>query len=1006
MKRKENTKSIIVFLQVIVMMLFLFSICFSQVVKDDFLVNEEDYPATFEQTNPAVARDSSGNFIVVWEDDRDGYPVPVPVMSLGKLLDIRGQIFLPDGTPLSHSFKVNDDYGMMSQHHPEVACDPEGNFVVVWQDYRNSSYDETKHDVYAQRFDKNGNPLGCNFCPVDPPSAMQYDQWKPSVGMGNDGAFVIAWMDQRNGENEIYAQRYDPFGVPQDTNFRANDESGNASIPAVDIAPSGKSVITWYDARNGWSDIWAQFYEATGETTHSYNIVINLPFFNVGRYYPDVSYDGRDFVTFVWQDYRNSDTSGYISDIYATRYDSELHKLTALDFIVDNDTILDSLLCDHQRFPRIASSQGSNNFIITWGDKRDGNQDIYARFYDSTGTALGENFRIDDGPGTTDAYLPDLDVDYRGNPAFAWQDKRLLHWDIRGRLYDTLANALGPSYVLNDDSMGAYQHESDLGYGDGNEWWVIVWTDMRNVHEDIYGQRIDTLGNLLEKNFRINDDGGYASQFEPMVAMSPAGQFVVVWKDSRRGAMNPDVYGQVFDPFGSPLERGNFRINGNTMPNVFSLSVEMNKTGRFCVGWKDSLHFYDGDGNLVTNKGLTPAPLYLIDIGDIATSGNGDFIVLYVEEYMIPPSQPYFYIQKFDSLGNEIGTGILLDLPTFMPLNQLVYRIASDSVGNIALVFEDWRYSGEGSDVIARVYDYNGNPISDTIYVHDNDADHRGSPAIDMDKDGKFIVAWLDYRNGPEVYAQKFLADGSRDGGNFRISNTSVNYQGEPSVDIADSLILYSWTDNRLPAHGNDIFAKIIGRNPTAIGLTSFNAISVSSGINLSWRTESESGISSFIVSRLDKNNCYQNIATIPGQGFSPQTTDYHFSDKNVVRGKKYTYRLTAIDNHGNKKEYGPVKCTFTGIKESAMILLSSNPCKGPVHLCCHLPEEQEVKITIQDITGRTIATLADTSMTPGEYFFSWNGRNDSNVLVSTGVYFIVMETSRKRIAKKILVIK
>jgi hypothetical protein len=974
---------------------FIISNVTAEVIKDDFMVNEEDYPATFNQHDPGVARDSAGNFIVVWEDDRDGN------------VDIRGQMYLPDGTPAVNGFKVNDDNTLERQVNPEVACDSDGNFVVVWEDNRNSTDFVYQHDVYAQRFDNKGNHLGGNFCPVDPPSAMVADQWKARVGMGNDGAFVIAWMDQRNGENEIYAQRYDASGVPQDTNFRANDGSGNASIPAVAVAPSGKFVITWYDARKGDYDIWAQFYEATGETTLAYNIIINFPLLNAGRYYPDVCYDGRNFPTFTWQDYRNSDTTGYISDIYATRYDADLHKLTALDFIVDNDTILDSLLCDHQWFPRIAASQGRNNFIIAWGDKRDGDQDIYARFYDSTGVALGENFRIDDGPGTTCAYFPDLDVDYRGNSVFTWEDNRLFHWDIRGRLYDTLANALGPSIVLNDDSVGAYQYESDLAYGDGNEWWMIAWADERNVHGDIYGQRIDTLGNLLGPNFRINDDATIEDQLSPRAAMTPDGRTVVAWLDNRRGTTFPDIYAQRFDGAGSPVG-SNFRINGaNMSTNANIISLDVNRTGRFCIGWKDSLHFYDANGNLESTAKITVPIMYWPSIGDIATNNDGDFIVGICIDPPPPSLEDSFYIQRFDSIGNEIGSRHALVLPGILPLNNVRFQIASDSAGNVALVWEDWLQSGEGNDILARKYDSIGNPISDTIMVNDNTYHHHCKPYIDMDKNGAFIIGWQDYREGPqaEIYAQKFQTDGTRDGGNYRISNTSLKYQGEPTVDIADSLILYSWSDSRHPEHGNDIFAKIIGRGPTAIGLTSFFAESVSKGIKLMWRMESESNISCFIVSKLGKDGIYREITTIQGQGTSPKPTSYNHTDKDVIQGSHYSYRLIAINKQGQKKEYGPICCTYRGIKKLALTLLSSNPSKGSILFSCHIPKKQKIKLSIRDVSGRTVTTLADTVLKAGKHRFTWDTKSRHGHSVSSGVYFIVMESRNRKLIRKLLFI-
>lgn len=75
------------------------------------------------QLRPAIAIDSSGDFVVVWEDDRDR----------NEYFDIRGRMFSSDGSPLGSDFQVNT-VSKGQQYLPQISTDRAGRFVVVWQD--------------------------------------------------------------------------------------------------------------------------------------------------------------------------------------------------------------------------------------------------------------------------------------------------------------------------------------------------------------------------------------------------------------------------------------------------------------------------------------------------------------------------------------------------------------------------------------------------------------------------------------------------------------------------------------------------------------------------------------------------------------------------------------------------------------------------------------------------------------------------------------------------------
>jgi hypothetical protein len=93
---------------------------------------------TSYQFNPAVASDSSGNFVVVWQSSYQD----------GSYRGVLGQRYGSTGTPLGPEFRVNT-YTTGSQHDATAASDPSGSFIVVWV---SSDQDGDSGGVFGQRY--------------------------------------------------------------------------------------------------------------------------------------------------------------------------------------------------------------------------------------------------------------------------------------------------------------------------------------------------------------------------------------------------------------------------------------------------------------------------------------------------------------------------------------------------------------------------------------------------------------------------------------------------------------------------------------------------------------------------------------------------------------------------------------------------------------------------------------------------------------------------------------
>lgn len=123
--------------------------------------------------------------------------------------------------------------------------DADGNFVIAWESYHEHNINGTYSNIYAQKFYSNGIPRAGEFR-VN--TYLTKEQQFASVAMAVDGAFVISW--QSNGQDGsgygVYAQRYNKSGDPEGSEFRVNvATTGNQGDPSAAMDAYGNFVIVW-----------------------------------------------------------------------------------------------------------------------------------------------------------------------------------------------------------------------------------------------------------------------------------------------------------------------------------------------------------------------------------------------------------------------------------------------------------------------------------------------------------------------------------------------------------------------------------------------------------------------------------------------------------------------------------------------------------------------------------------------------------------------------------------
>jgi hypothetical protein len=494
--------------------------------RDIYFVNSTDGGNTFStnkmvnddggstlQSHPSIAVDNVGNIYISWEDNRNGN------------YDIYFTNSTDEGNTFSPNKKVNDDGGGAGQHETSIAGDGSDNIYIAWQDGRNGNW-----DIYFANSSDGGDTFMINKKVND--DVINASQSNPSIAADGTGIVYIAWMDNRNGDNDIYFTTSTDGGNTFSSDKKLNDDVGVAEqrYPSVAVDIAGNIYIVWEDRRNGNWDIYFT-NSSDGGNSFSTNKKVNDDGGSAAQYNPTMAVNGIGNIYIAWRDSR-SDPNG---DIYFANSSDGGNSFSPN--VKVNDDGMGLVL---QYTPSIAVD-GSGNIYIAWGDYRDDAiGDLYFANSTDGGNTFSTNKKVNDDVGSATQGWPSIAVDGTGNIYIAWGDDRN---HFNGDIYFTNSadggNTFSPNKKVNDDFGSASQYYPSLALdGFGNIY--IAWQDSRNGDPDIYFATSSDAGNTFSANNKINDDLGSMDQWIPSIALDDSSTVYVVWRDERNG--NPDIY--------------------------------------------------------------------------------------------------------------------------------------------------------------------------------------------------------------------------------------------------------------------------------------------------------------------------------------------------------------------------------------------------------------------------------------------------------------------------------
>ncbi|WP_418316906.1 putative Ig domain-containing protein [Piscinibacter sakaiensis] len=385
----------------------------------------------------------------------------------------------------------------------------------------------------------------------------------------------------------------------------------------------------------------------------------------------------------------------------------------------------------------------------------------------------------------------------------------------------TLGTSTGGEFVVNS-TTASDQQATDVAMAPTGER-VVVWQskDQDGSGQGIYLQRYSKEGLLVGLETRVNATT-LGDQMAPSVAIARDGSFVVVWASVNGNSPANGVYSQRFAADGSRIG-GETRVSSWT-GSIAAPSVAIDAVGNFVVTWQSKDQDGDGLGIYARRVAANGTPLggeFRVNTTTtkdqsapaIAMADGGAFIVTWqgkrpgADDWMI-------YAQRFDAAGAAAGSEFAVATVTYK--DQMAPAIAADAAGNFVIAWQskDVDYNDGKFGIYAQRFAADGSQRGVQFLVNTRTPNEQTAAAVTMNKAGDFAIAWQsknqDSRDDDAgIYAQRYLANGSREGGEFRVNTTVVEAQTAPALGMSDDgQLLITWTSDKQDGSGRGIFGQ------------------------------------------------------------------------------------------------------------------------------------------------------------------------------------------------------
>ncbi|MEP0337182.1 MAG: LamG-like jellyroll fold domain-containing protein [Alphaproteobacteria bacterium] len=357
--------------------------------------------------------------------------------------------------------------------------------------------------------------------------------------------FVATWNNYSVGGGAdlgTIGRIFNADGTPDGPEFViANTAPGSEYNARVSPMTDGGFIVSYVNqptaADATTSDLYVQRYDSTGQAVSRDGATPGADAFNVGEYFSGTVQNGGTVV--------GLSNGGFV--IAIDQQDSGIasgQDVTARVFGANGLPVTGEFLLGASDVPATQGTElaalPGGGFVAVWTDNTDGDNDLFARVYDNSGTPLGAEFAVavNQGGGTQQDQHEVATLS-NGNFAVAWRTDDIASGDNDGnggiglRIFGPDGTPVTGDLLANTDITGHQNEPSIAALPDGG--FVVSWsTNDVAIDGDgtaIRAQRFDAAGAKVGTEFTINENTA-GNQQQSAIAADGDGNLIAVFRQS------------------------------------------------------------------------------------------------------------------------------------------------------------------------------------------------------------------------------------------------------------------------------------------------------------------------------------------------------------------------------------------------------------------------------------------------------------------------------------------
>jgi len=356
--------------------------------------------------------------------------------------------------------------------------------------------------------------------------------WHPHVTTLANGAYVVTWQSDRDGDNNVYQRLFDTAGNPLtgETPINAGNDVFDG-LPVAATLSNGNYVVTWQANRDGDDTIefYQRLYDSTGKAMGAEKLIEEDP----------------DPYSLIRHDVTALSGGGYVLTWQSDRDGNGHQEISQRIFDADGNAVSGETLNSFLDYGSGVAALANNRYAVAWRDQAD--RSLYLSFYDHTGTIVGAKTKVD----AASPLDPELTVTAlaNGNVVVTWLSDRNFNGvnEIYQRMFAPDGRPVGGEVtVMNSASRSASLPQvAALSNGGYVVAWESAWAGERNIYQRLYA----ATGQAAGTETPVSDPAARDASLPRVTALTDGG-YSITWNHSR------DVYQRLYDAAGKAAGDG------------------------------------------------------------------------------------------------------------------------------------------------------------------------------------------------------------------------------------------------------------------------------------------------------------------------------------------------------------------------------------------------------------------------------------------------------------------